>query len=165
MTDDNEVVCKSSTLSLKRKPKERMTSLQVLAYPKKGCRKFLFLFVHISPLLSSLYFPHDWNVQCYSTSVHFWKSIQIFWNSKSRFYFFNMHIITSKLVTNNLHTQYINMKSKSRCFCLSLRGKVLSPSTCLTNISQDLSLLIHVLLSRRNEPSVSGTMGSIVYTV
>lgn len=45
--------------------------------------------------------------------------------------FFNMHIITSKLVTNNLHTQYINIKFKSRYCCLSFIGKVVSPSTCL----------------------------------
>lgn len=40
-----------------------------------------------------------------------------------------MHIITSKLVISNLHTQYKKMKSKSRGFCLTLTGKVLSPST------------------------------------
>lgn len=124
----------------------------------------LFLLVHILPLSFSLCFPHDWNAQCCSASVHFWKSVQVFWSAEVKqpqILFFNMHVITSKLVTNNHHTQYINMKSKSRCFCLSFTGKVLSPSTCLTNINQDLSLSIYVFLSKRNEPS--GSVESIVY--
>lgn len=101
--------------------------------------------------------------QCISESL--FKSFGSAEVKQPQILFFNMHIITSKLVTSSLHDQYINMKSKSRCFYLSFTGEVLSPSTGLTNINQDLSLSIHAFLSRRNEPSGSHTVESIIYTV
>lgn len=73
--------------------------------------------------------------------------------------------MTSKFITSKLHTQYVNMKSKCRCFHLPFTGQILSPSTGLTNTKQDLPLSIHTYLSRENETSSSCTAQSIIYTV
>lgn len=164
---------KALPILLKENPKKEQHSFpSANISKKKSCRKlfysclftyYLYPFHYTFPMTEMLSVALP---QCISESLYeSFASAEI---KQPQILFFNMHIITSKLVTNNLHTQYINMKFKSRCFCLSFIGKVLSPSTCLTNINQDLfylSLLIHVFLSRRNEPSGSGTVESIVYAV